>query len=269
MATTITAESAKEASDVLISHWQKGTTLRELPKHVQPAESADGYAIQQHILRLTSKPLFGWKIAATSTAGQHHINVTRPLAGRILHERVSRGGETVSLGPNRMGVAELEFCFRIGQTMKPRSDPYSISEAMDLVDGLFIGVEVPDSRYEDFTKVGAAQLIADNACADRFVIGPEVAVDWRSRDLTQHEVRGWKKNDEKFAVRSGSGKEVLGDPKIAMTWIANELSNHGMELAKGAFVTTGTCVIPIPVKPGDVVVGDYGDFGKIEVAFGE
>lgn len=265
---SITADSAKEASDILISHWQNGSTLAELPKHLQPVESADGYAVQQHILRLTSKPLFGWKIAATSTAGQHHINVTRPLAGRILHERVNREGEPVSLGPNRMQVAELEFCFRMGQTAKPRPEPYSIAEAMEMVDGLFIGVEVPDSRYEDFTKVGAAQLIADNAAADRFLIGPEVKVDWRNGDLTAHVVKGWKKNDQNFAVRSGSGKEVLGDPKIALTWIVNELSNHGVELRQGQFVTTGTCIIPIPVKPGDVVVGDYGAFGRVEVEFG-
>ena len=28
--------------------------------------------------------LFGWKIAATSEAGQKHINVDGPMAGRIL-----------------------------------------------------------------------------------------------------------------------------------------------------------------------------------------
>lgn len=267
MAADSKPNTTKEASDLLISHWQKGTTLTEIPKDLQPAEASDGYAIQKHIMRLTSKPLFGWKIAATSVAGQQHINVTRPLAGRILDERVTRSGEKVSLGPSRMKVAELEFVFRIGQSVKPRADPYSTSEAMDLVDGLFLGVEVPDSRYEDFTKVGAAQLIADNACADRFVIGPEVTADWRNADLTKHEVKGWKKGDEAFAVRIGSGKEVLGDPKIALTWIVNELSNNGMELGKGEFVTTGTCVVPIPIEPGDVVIGDYASFGQIEVAF--
>lgn len=267
--TALSPEAAKRASDILVSHWQKGSTLEALPSDVRPTESADGYAIQAHILCLTSKPLLGWKIAATSSAGQHHINVTRPLAGRILDERVTRSGERVSLGSNRMQVAELEFVFRMGQTVKPREEPYSTVEAMGMVDGLFLGVEVPDSRYEDFTKVGAAQLIADNACADRFVIGPEVKADWRKMDLATHAVRGWKQNDENFTVREGRGKEVLGSPEIALTWIVNELSSHGMELGKGEFVTTGTCVVPIPVKPGDVVIGDYGDFGKMEVVFTE
>lgn len=167
-----------------------------------------------------------------------------------------------------MQVAELEFVFRMGQTLSPRAKPYNEKEVMAAVDGLFLGVEVPDSRFDDFTLVGAAQLIADNACADRFVLGPEVTVDWRSRDLPAHIVKGFKRGDGE-KPRLGSGAEVLGDPKLAMTWLVNELSENGMELGKGQFVTTGTCVVPIPVKPGDVVVGDYGDFGTVEVSFAE
>lgn len=171
-----------------------------------------------------------------------------------------------TVGPNRMQVAELEFVFRMGKTLEPRAMPYNEEEVMDSVDGLFLGVEVPDSRYEDFTKVGAAQLIADNACADRFVLGPEVTADWRSKELPAHIVKG-SKMDGSINSRLGSGAEVLGDPKLALTWLANELSEHGIELAKGQFVTTGTCIIPIPVKPGDVVIGDYGDFGIVRIPF--
>ncbi|KAK3047810.1 hypothetical protein LTR09_010785 [Extremus antarcticus] len=260
-------EPTREASDVLIKHWQSGTTLHALPESLRPAETADGYKIQEHILRLTKEPLFGWKIAATSAAGQHHINVNRPLAGRILQERVTKHGNPVPLGPNRMQVAELEFVFRMGKTLAPRPPPYQTEEVMAAVDGLFLGVEVPDSRYEDFTTVGAAQLIADNACADRFVLGPEVTADWRNMDLPAHIVKGWK--GDGVGKVEGSGAAVLGDPAIALTWLTNELSGHGMELGAGQFVTTGTCIIPIPVLPGDVVVGDYGDFGSVQLPFTE
>lgn len=116
-----------------------------------------------------------------------------------------------------MKVAELEFVFRMGRTLSPRPSPYAVKEVMDAVDGLFLGVEVPDSRYEDFTAVGAAQLIADNACADRFVLGPEVTVDWRKDDLPAHVVKGWNSN-RPGRIRVGSGAEVLGDPKLALTW---------------------------------------------------
>jgi len=45
---------AKAASDILIEHWQKGTVLDHLPKDVRPTDATEGYAIQEHILRLTS-----------------------------------------------------------------------------------------------------------------------------------------------------------------------------------------------------------------------
>lgn len=256
---------AQKASDVLIGHWQKGTTLSELPADLKPSSVAQGYEIQSHIERLTSPPLWGWKIAATSIHGQQHINVDRPLAGRIMIERVTPYGEKVPLGPNRMAVAELEFAFRIGKDILPRSfGVWETEEVMDCIDGLFLGSEIPDSRYEDFTKVGAAQLIADNACADRYILGPEVK-DWKDKDLIEHVVKGWIVGND--AVHEGKGGNVLGDPKVAMTWIANELSRYGVPLRKGQYVTTGTCVVPLPVKPGDQVVGDYGSLGRLEIEF--
>jgi 2-keto-4-pentenoate hydratase len=57
------------------------------------------------------------------------------------------------------------------------------------------------------------------------------------------------------------GANVLGDPRIALTWIANELSRHGVTLAAGQIVTTGTCVVPLEILPGDEVVADFGALG--------
>ena len=41
--------------------------------------------------------LFGWKIAATSRAGQQHINVDGPLAGRLLADRAFESGCRIAL----------------------------------------------------------------------------------------------------------------------------------------------------------------------------
>lgn len=257
---------AKEASDLLVRHWKDGTTLAELPAQLNPRTIAEGFDIQSHVERHTSSPLWGWKIAATSQAGQKHINVDRPLAGRVLRERVTPYGQKVSLGLNRMTVAELEFAYRIGQDIEPRSSgEWQTEEVMNMIDGLFLGSEIPDSRFEDFTSVGAAALLADNACGDKYVLGPEVK-DWRGRDLVPHAVKGWIVGRE-GEISEGKGGNVLGDPRIAMTWIANELGRFGITLKKGEFVTTGTCVFPLTVKPGDTVIGDYGDLGRLEIEF--
>ncbi len=135
---------------------------------------------------------------------------------------------------------------------------------MAAVATLHPAIEIPDSRYDDFCAVGAPQLIADDACAHLFVLGAPANAAWRDRDLAAHEVSAVVEGKSRHA---GRGANVLGDPRVALTWIANELSGLGLGLAAGQVVTTGTCVVPVNIVPGDRFVASYGDFGRLSVAF--
>ena len=214
--------------------------------------------------KLSAKPLWGWKIAATSTAGQRHIGVDGPLAGRLLAEMVHADGATLPFGANRMRVAEAEFAFRMARDLPPRAEAYTVEEVLGAVAALHPAIEVPDSRFVDFATAGAAQLLADNACAHQFVLGPEAPATWRDMDLAAHRVIG--RVTGRFE-REGVGANVLGDPRIALAWLANELSRHGMTLAAGQVVTTGTCLVPMDVAPSDEVEVEYGALGRVGIRF--
>lgn len=254
------AEIAPAAAGLLWEHWQQGRRLPQLPDTLRPATRAEGYAIQAELERRSEAPLFGWKIAATSTAGQKHINVDGPLAGRLLRERAFENGATLPFGANHMRVAEAEFAFRMGQALDPRPEPYGVEEVLSAVDTLHPAIEVPDSRYHDFTIVGAPQLIADNACAHLFVLGPAATTDWRALDLVEHAVTGTIAGK---MTREGQGANVLGDPRAALAWLANELSGLGIPLEAGQVVTTGTCLVPLPIGPGDVIEMNFGVLGGL------
>ena len=251
------------AARTLHEHWQAGTKLAALEPAQRPLNRADGYAIQAAIERCSTGDLFGWKIAATSEAGQKHINVKGPMAGRILAETVIADGGTAPMAGNEMRVAEPEFAFRMRIDLPPRQTPYSMREVLDAVDTLHPAIEIPDSRFADFIGAGEAQLIADNACAHRFVLGPATTADWRAMDLIEHRpvltMRG-----EQFV---GHGRNVLGDPRVALTWLANELRELGIELKAGRVVTTGTCHPPLPIQAGDLCAADFGTLGKVSVGF--
>lgn len=251
------------ASDLLYELWMTGRRIAELPPALRPSTRAQGYAIQAMIERRSASRLFGWKIAATSVPGQAHIHVGAPLAGRILAERVVENGGRCSLRGNRMRVAELEFAFRISTDITPRSQPYAMAEVMDHVAALHPAVEVPDSRFEPFEAAGAPQLIADNACAHDFLLGEASPAEWRTFNLATHEVAGAIDGDP---IR-GSGANVLGDPRIALTWLVNELSQYGATLRAGEGVTTGTCVVPIRIREGSRLSGDFGVLGSVAVSF--
>jgi 2-keto-4-pentenoate hydratase len=258
-------EAAEAAEELLWRCWCEGRTLSALPDELRPATRAEGYAVQALIERRSRGPLFGWKIAATSLEGQRHIGVDGPLAGRLLAERVSPSGVELKLGANRMRVAEPEFAFRMARDLPPRSVPYAVDEVVAAAGSLHPAIEVPDSRYEDFTVAGAPQLIADNACAHLFVLGPAATTDWRGIDLRHHAAQGRVAGR---IEREGVGANVLGDPRIALAWLANELSGLGLTLRAGQVVTTGTCLAPLPVEAGDEVAADFGALGRVTVCFG-
>jgi 2-keto-4-pentenoate hydratase len=261
-------EAAEAASAMLWRHWYDGTLLPELPAQMRPATRAEGYAIQSRLERRSRKPLYGWKIAATSKAGQLHINVDGPLAGRLVAERAFESGATLLFGANQMRVVECEFAFKMARDLPPRMEPYDIDEVLAAVATLHPALEVPDSRYTDFTKVGAAQLIADNACAHEFVLGAAAPELWRGLDLAAHVVHGRVSGANGVLDRDGVGSNVLGDPRIALTWLVNELSSLDVTLAAGQVVTTGTCLAPMAITAGDKVHADFGALGTVGLGFG-
>ena len=84
------------ASRTLHDHSRAGTKLGGLDEALRPRNRAEAYAVQGKIQNYSKAKLFGWKIAATSEAGQKHINVGGPMAGRILSETVIPDGGTAS-----------------------------------------------------------------------------------------------------------------------------------------------------------------------------
>ncbi len=258
-----TAEKIDQAADALLTLWQQRTRCDGLSPNYRPSSRTEGYAVQQSIGDKQQHALFGWKIAATSIEGQRHIAVNGPLAGRLFTDRVLRDGASVTLDNNLMRVAEIEFAFRFAHTVPPLSRLYAVDEVLDAVACIHPSIEVPDSRYNDFVQAGEAQLIADNACANVFVLGPR-ADDWQDFDYVNQAV-GVRLNGE--IVESGFGRNVLGDPRVALTWLVNELSALGIACEAGQVVTTGTCRVPVTVKPGDVVAADFGVLGKVSCRF--
>ena len=255
---------ANGAADLIWQLWNAGEVIDDLPLDLKPHTRTEGYAIQAVLEDLSKRPLFGWKIAATSKAGQEHIGVSGPIAGRILAERAFEDGVDLVFGENRMRVAEPEFAFRFATALKPRRKEYTLEDVLGAVGSLHPAIEIPDSRFENFATVGEAQLIADNACAHEFILGPAAETDWRAIDLSQH-----KATIEAVggAVHDGIGANVLGDPRDALLWLVQEVTGLGLTIEAGQVVTTGTCAEPLDIEPGDEVIADFGALGDVNVSF--
>ncbi len=259
--------SPDQISLATMTLWRAATSghpIIRLPNSAIPRTRAEGYALQQVFASLSGQQAYGWKIAATSSAGQKHIGVDGPLAGRLFINRVLPMSLPISLTGNGMKIGEAEFAFRMAQDMPARENPYRVDEVMANVGALYPAIELPDSRFSEYANAGAPSLIADNACAHQFVLGDEVKSDWLRLDLAQHRVSVSCDGEPNC---EGVGANVLGDPRIALTWLANELNNYGLMLRAGETITTGTCVVPFALRAGARFTADFGVLGMVSISF--
>jgi 2-keto-4-pentenoate hydratase len=248
-----------KAVDILWRARLECRRLDRLPDDCRPATLDEGYAVQDAMAASCGQATVGWKIAATSAAGQKHIGVSEPLGGRLFADFVLKSGALLPVLPMLMRVMEAEFAFRMGASLDPRPAPYTQDEVCAAVADMHVAIEVPDGRFERFAEAGPPQIAADDAYASWFILGPKVA-GWKSVDLPRHPVRVLKNGR---VAAEGSGAAVLGDPRIALTWLANDRAKRGIGLRAGDIVTTGTCIKPLEIAPNDKITADFGALGQV------
>ncbi|SDE68039.1 2-keto-4-pentenoate hydratase [Pseudonocardia oroxyli] len=254
------AHSPDRTAAAVWAAWAAGDRLAALTPDLRPADLAEGYAAQQRLGDLAGAR-YGWKIAATSAAGQAHIGVDRPLPGPLFARFRREPGAVLSAAALHMRVVEAEFALVLGRDLGPDPTP---EQVVDAVSALHLAVEIPDSRFTGFARVGGPTLLADAACAGFFVLGPEVpraALHDLDRRPTRIEVNG-------VEAGTGGGAAVLGGPLLALARLATVLHGFGAGLRAGEVVTTGTTTPPPVVGPGDEVRADFGELGEVRLSFG-
>lgn len=254
-----TEDRAAACAETIWAAWSSGDRIAALPEPIRPATAEAGWRAQSALAERAGRR-YGWKIAATSRAGQAHIAVDGPLPGPLFERfRYGPGAELPSHDLH-MRVVEAEFAFVMARDVPAGATD---DEIVDAVADLHLAVEVPDSRFLDFAAVGGPSLLADAACAGMFVLGPAVP-GWRADALSE---RATAIHVNGAVAARGSGGAVLGDPVTALRWLVREIARHGEVLRAADVVTTGTTTVPPAIGPGDAVRADFGDYGAIELTF--
>lgn len=253
----------EKAADLLWQARLAGQRLDALPQDCRPRALDDGYRIQDAMAVRSGKTVVGWKLAVTSHAGQRRLGIDEPLAGRLFDGYVLADDVRLSAAPMIMRVAEPEFAFRLRRDLPARANPYAMAEVMAAVEGLHVAIEVPDSRFERFAEMSAADMVADDGFAGWFVLGPELK-DWRDLDLSRQTVRAMRNG---MIASEGTSASTLGDPRRQLLWLAKDRARRGAGLKAGDLITTGTCCAPVAIHPGDRVSVEFATLGKVGAVF--
>ncbi len=68
-------------------------------------------------------------------------------------------------------------------------------------------------------------------------------------------------------VAEGRSDAVLGDPVIAVAWLARKVASFGVRLKAGDIVLPGSCTRAIDARPGDDFLAQFAGLGTVSLSF--
>lgn len=249
------------AADLLTSARSSNQRIASLGEHAPQSTSEAHHIADLHAAQLGSVTA-GWKVGATSTHAMQLLQSPGPFAGRIFAGTVSSSGETINHETISPSV-ECEFGFWIGADLPARGDRYSLADVKAATEAVSPAVELVDSRFEDMLSVGYLSLIADSGANGGAIVGERFAVS----DLPDLKTVGVSCQVDGETVGEGSGADILGDPWLALEWLANHLAARSVELRAGQLVLSGTCTGIAPLTRGSAVVASYADLGDVSFTY--
>lgn len=253
------------AAEALMNVRRNRARIDRLAAGIAPESPEDGYSVQavyrEHLADVLGKQL-GWKIGCTNERAQEHLGIDEPFFGGIFAKTTQPSPATFPASDFFMTVIEAEIGFRMKEPLPAAAAPYDPGSVADAVDCVFPCMEIVDSRYHEWTTIGAPHIIADNGSHGGWVQGAPVA-DWQEIDLAELDVV-LRANGE--VVREGNGFAVMGNPLNALTWLANVRAVYAGEgLEAGDVISTGTTIDVYDAKAGDELVADYGPLGEVRL----
>jgi 2-keto-4-pentenoate hydratase len=248
--------TATQAARLLLAVRRGAPRITSLPTELAPQTLADAYAIQHALLDELRSDIAGWK-ASLSSADE---GICAPLAASTV---LDAPAYAAMLRPRVIGYApcatEAEIAFRLGHDLPPLSAGarYDRETVCAAVASAHAVIEVISSRYLDEAAVPQFGRVADSYMNLLLVVGPSCP-DWRRLqiDALPLEVRV-----DGNPVHQGRGGHPLGDPLLALVWLANHLSQLGRGLRGGEIITTGSCCGALSVRPGQTVSAYFSGLG--------
>ena len=198
--------------------------------------------------------MVGRKIGLTSLAVQQQLGVDQPDFGVLFEDMQFADGDTVPMTRLLQPRIEAEVAFVLRADLT--EDDLSLDGVRDAVDYAVAALEVADSRVEDW-KITFADTVADNASAGVYVLGG----DRRTLDEVVPRTVAMRMEVTGQEDSTGTGEACLGDPLLALQWLAVKARALGDPLRAGQVVLSGALGPMRPVAPGATATAEITGFG--------
>jgi len=222
----------------------------------------DAYHIQlENIKRVMGMgyPISGKKIGLTSPGIQKQLGVNEPDYGHLFASMECKDGR-INTGDLLQPKIEGEIAFILKADLA--GGKVTREDVLANTDYVVAAFEIVDSRVADW-KIKLPDTVADNASSGRYVLGSK-RLKLSEVDLPAVTMKLYKNGE---IAGEGTGAAVMGDPCIAVAWLANRLWDYGVTLQAGEVILSGAFSAAPAATKGDRFTAEFSSFGKIEAEF--
>lgn len=221
------------------------------------------YAVQQELISRRIEAgavVVGRKIGLTSPAVQRQLGVDQPDFGVLFADMDMSSEPMVPSRRLLQPKAEAEIAFVLKDDLD--GEVLGSEEVSSAVDHAVAALEIVDSRIADW-DLTIADTVADNASSGLFVLGADRLTldEFSPRDATMRMYA----NDA--LVSEGDGKACLGDPLLALTWLARTAAAYGNPLRAGQIILSGALGPMVPAPPGTRIRAEIAPLGEVSATF--
>jgi 2-keto-4-pentenoate hydratase len=202
----------------------------------------------------------GRKIGLTSPAVQRQLGVDRPDFGMLFDDMAVPEGGVVPTDLLLQPKVEGELAFRLGADL---DGPISGDAVRAAIATAHAAIEIVDSRIAGW-DISIVDTVADNASSGMFVVArtgvPLTGTNPADVEMTLS-LNG-------RVASTGSGRACLGDPLLAVEWLARTAAEYGAPLRAGEIILSGALGPMVVPDAGDQIRVDISGFEPLLVTFG-
>lgn len=257
--------SVSAAADRLLAAVADGVPCPPVRDLIGSTDITLAYAVQEQVNRArlaTGARIVGRKIGLTSKAVQEQLGVDRPDLGVLFADMEYSASVPIPVNRLLQPKVEAEIAFILGQDLTEGDLDHD--QVTDAVHHAAAAVEICDSRIAGW-DITFGDTVADNASAGGFVLGTERRTldqfDPVDAEMTMT-VTGQEPS-------TGTGAACLGDPLLALQWLARTARDLGDPLRAGQIVLSGALGPMRPAAPGAKVEVAISGLGSLSLTFAE
>ena len=241
-----------------------GRALADYPGTL-PEALTTAYAIQDAAITQWGDAIIGWKIGRLAPEFQG-VHKTERLAGPIFSKSLRQFGQdpvVVKVFDEGFAAVEAEYVFRMGKDFDPGQSPPDEDTVIDHLDTVFCGVEMAGSPLKTINALGPCITASDFGNNNGLILGPALMTfgSDSTKAILDEAIPALKAKTTIDSLMVGTGGliNMPGGPLAAISWLAQHLSERGMPLKKGQYISSGAMTGIHEIKAGQMATVSFCD----------